>query len=67
MHNMYRDMLEGAFIPQIAIHKRPDNGHFEATACGLKVTHYDQAQAVNSLSAKINDALLKGEITPFTS
>lgn len=65
MHEMYRDMLEGTFIPSIEVKRREDNGHYEATGCGLSATHYDQAEAVNRLQAKINDALLKGEINPL--
>lgn len=66
MHEMYRDFVEGNFTPNIEVHKRADNGHYEATGCGLKVTHYDQDSAVNQLSAKINDGILKGEIHPGT-
>lgn len=66
MHEMYRDFVEGNFTPNIEVTKRPDNGHYEATGCGLKRTHYDQAEAINQLSAAINDGILKGEIHPGT-
>lgn len=64
MHEMYRDYLDGTFVPQVEITKRDDNGHYEATAMGLKATHPDQAEAVNRLTKQIQDGLLKGTIHP---
>lgn len=64
MHQMYEDFLRGTFIPQIEVHKRKDNGHFTASGCGMEVTHHDQDEAVNRLSAKIQDGIQKGEIHP---
>lgn len=61
---MYRDYLDGNFIPQIEVTRREDNGHYTAEALGLSVTHYDQAEAVNRLTAKIQEGLLKGELHP---
>jgi hypothetical protein len=63
MHNMYRDYIDG-FVPTVEVTKREDNGHYTASACGLTVTHYDQAIAVNNLQEKIREGLLKGEIHP---
>lgn len=65
MNEMYRDYLEGQFIPDVVITKRADNGHFEASSLGLTVTHYDQAEAVNRLTAQIKDGIEKGELHPF--
>lgn len=64
MHEMYRDFLDGSFVPEMEISQRQDNGHYVAKACGLTVTHHDRDQAVNSLAAKIQDGLLRGEIHP---
>lgn len=65
MHHLYRDYLEGTFVPDVTITKRDDNGHFTATSMGLEVTHYDQAEAINQLTTKIHEGLQKGEIHPF--
>jgi hypothetical protein len=64
MHNPFRDMVDGMFIPNISVHRRTDNGHYEASALGMKETHHDQATAVNRLTAKLQDGILKGEIQP---
>lgn len=64
MYQMYRDLVDGIFIPNIEVAKRPDNGHYEASFRDLKVTHYDQAEAVNQLTQKIQEGVLKGEIQP---
>ena len=63
-HFMPRDLLEGTFLPTVDIRKLASNGHYEASACGLSSTHYDQSQAVNLLNEKIQSALLAGTITP---
>lgn len=63
-HFMPRDLLEGTFLPQIEVHKLASNGHYEASACGLKATHHDQSVAVNLLNEKIHNAMLEGTITP---
>lgn len=64
MHNMYRDYVEGNYIPDIQISRREDNGHFVAEAAGLRETHHDQDVAVSKLTERIQDGLLKGEIHP---
>jgi hypothetical protein len=64
MHQMYTDYLEGQFIPQVTVTKRDDNGHFEASSCGITITHHDQAEAINRLTAKIHDGLADGTIHP---
>jgi len=66
MHEMYRDFSEGQFIPDITVTKRADNGHFVASALGISETHWDQGEAVNRLTAKIQDGILKGELHPAT-
>lgn len=63
MHNMYRDHIDG-FTPDIQVTKRADNGHYEASFRDLKVTHYDQSEAINRLNEKIQEGILKGEIYP---
>ncbi len=65
MHEPFRELVENQFIPTIAIKQRPDNGHYEASAMGLKVTHHDQAQAVSALSMKIQEGILSGELDPM--
>lgn len=64
MDRMYRDYVEGTFVPNVEITKREDNGHFVATGCGISVTHWDQTEAVNRLNDKIQEGILKGEIHP---
>lgn len=64
LDNLYRDYVEGVFIPSIDVVKRTDNGHYEASFQNLKVTHFDQAEAINRLTAQIQEGLLKGEIHP---
>jgi hypothetical protein len=64
MHEMYRDYLDGQVVPDITITKREDNGHFVASAMGITVTHWDQSEAVNRLTAQINDGILKGDLHP---
>lgn len=66
MHNMYRDFTEGMFIPDITITKREDNGHYTASSMGLSVTNVDQEVAINKLSAKLQEGILRGEIHPNT-
>lgn len=62
MHNPYRDMLDGTFIPDIVVSKLPENGHFKASSCGLEATHHDSATAVNKLQQKLQDALATGDL-----
>jgi len=64
MHQPYRDMFEGGFAPQIEITRRADNGHYVASALGRSKTHHSQDEAVAQLQAELEDALLKGDITP---
>lgn len=64
MHEPYRDHLDGAFVPEILLTKRADNGHYTASACGLTVTHPDQATAVNRLTEHITSGLTAGTILP---
>lgn len=64
MNNMYRDYSDGCFIPEITVTKQDDK--FVASAMGLKVSHYDQAEAVNRLTSQIQDGILKGELHPDT-
>lgn len=64
MDRMYRDFAEGVFVPTVEVTKRSDNGHYTASACGLSVTHFNQAEAVNRLTEKIQEGILKGEIHP---
>lgn len=66
MNEMYTDFSTGQMVPDITIVKRKDNGHFTATAMGLSETHWDQAEAVNRLTSKIQDGILKGELSPST-
>lgn len=62
MNNPYEQDFD--WTPDVVIEKRADNGHFTASANGRSVTHFDQAEAVNRLTAELYDAFRKGEITP---
>lgn len=64
MDQMYTDYRDGQFIPQVTVTKRADNGQFDASACGITVTHRDSAEAVNRLTDKLRDGIDKGEIHP---
>lgn len=64
MENMYRDYSDGTFIPEITVTAK--DGVFVASAMGLSVKHYDQSEAVNRLTAQIQDGILKGELHPDT-
>lgn len=64
MNEMYRDFSDGQLIPDVTITKREDNGHYVATSMGLSETHWDQAEAVNRLTSKIQNGILKGELHP---
>lgn len=44
--------------------KRLDNGWWEASALGEKAVHYDQAQAINDLNAKLDEKITTGDIQP---
>lgn len=64
MHQLYTDFSDGMLTPDVTITKREDNGHYVASAMGLSETHWDQAEAVNKLTSKIQDGILKGELHP---
>jgi putative lipoic acid-binding regulatory protein len=64
MNNAYRDFQEGQVIPDVTISRRSDNGHYVAEAMGVKVTHYDQTEAVNRLTSKIQEGLASGTLNP---
>lgn len=64
MHNGYDDYQEGTFIPDIRISRREDNGHYVAESCGLTVTHHEQSEAVNRLTAELQDKIARGELYP---
>lgn len=64
MHNMYRDFMDGMFVPSIEVTRREDNGHYVATACGLSVTHHDEIEAVNRLTEQLQAGISRGEIHP---
>lgn len=64
MFNGYDDYQTGTFIPTIEVHKREDNGHYEASSMGYSATHHNQDEAVNQLTAKLQDAILSGDIHP---
>lgn len=64
MDNLYRDFVESNFSPDITIRKRSDNGHFEASSMGFKVTDHDQDRAVAKLQEQLHEALSKGELSP---
>jgi hypothetical protein len=65
MNQMYRDYVEGTFVPSVEVTRREDNGHYTARSMGLEVTHHDQAEAVNRLNDKIQEGLSSGELHPF--
>lgn len=65
MNNLYRDYLEGQFVPQIDISRRADNGHYVAKSMGLEVTDVNQADAVSKLSAQIEQGILAGDLHPY--
>lgn len=67
MDQMYRDFVDGQFVPNVKVTRRPDNGHFVATGCGISVTHHDQGEAINRLTARIQEGVTKGEIHPGTT
>lgn len=64
MHNAYRDHLDGMVTPDVTITRRADNGHYVAEAMGIKVTHYDQNVAVDTLTTKIHEGLANGSLNP---
>lgn len=64
MFNGYDDYQTGTFIPSIEVHKRADNGHYEATSMGYSATHHDQAEAVNKLTTQLQEAIAAGIIHP---
>lgn len=63
MNNMYTDVMEGQFIPDIEVRKQED-GTYKATSMGYEAVNRDQAEAVNRLTDKLRDGIAKGDIHP---
>lgn len=59
-----RDYLDGSFIINIDLEKDAE-GNTIAKAMGLEEKSYNQEIAISKLQERLQDGILKGEITPY--